>query len=137
MGAILFEGLSPDPTYTADSIPIPREWYSPIGLVTGLVIMLASLLIGVRKWPTRPRYTFLGILMGAWVLYPELLPEPKSYTNPVGYLIVLATPVLIGYIIWTDARDVLGAVLQDPVVRRFLVNSDNEKTSEVERLTKH
>lgn len=121
VGAILFEGLSPDPTYTADSIPIPREWYSPIGLVTGLVIMLASLLIGVRKWPTRPRYTFLGILMGAWVLYPELLPEPQSYTNPVGYLIVLATPVLIGYIIWTDARDVLGAVLQDPVVRRFSI----------------
>jgi hypothetical protein len=119
LGAVVFEGLSPDPTYTADSMPFPRIWYTPIALGTGLFTMITSLIVGLVKWPTRPRYTFLGILMGAWILYPELLPDLTSYTHPLGYLIVLSTPVLVGYIIWTGAWDVLSAILRDQVVRRF------------------
>jgi hypothetical protein len=37
----------------------------------------------------------------------------------LGYAIVLSTPVLVGYIIWTDAGDILRAVMRDPVARRF------------------
>jgi hypothetical protein len=119
LGAIVFEGLSPDPTYTADSMPFPRAWYTPIALMTGLLTMIVSIIVGITRWPTRPRYTFLGILMGAWILYPELFPDLTSITHPLGYLIVLSTPVLVGYIIWTDAWGVLRAVLQDRVVRQF------------------
>ena len=64
LGAVLFEGLSPDPTYTASSMPFPRSWYEPLGLLTGLSIMVAGLVIGWLRWPSRPRCTFLGILMG-------------------------------------------------------------------------
>lgn len=119
LGAVLFEGLSPDPTYTTRSMPFPRSWYEPLGLAVGLFITIASFVIGWLRWPARPRYTFLGLLVGLWVSYPYLIPAPASYSHPLGYAIVLGTPILVGYIVWTDVGDVLRAVLRDPVARRF------------------
>jgi len=118
-GAILFDGLSPDPTYTASSFPFPRSWYSPLALSIGLLITVLSFIIGWLRWPTRPRYTFLGILMGLWISYPYLIPGPASDSHPLGYAIVLGTPVLVGYILWTDAGDVLRTAMRDPIARRF------------------
>lgn len=119
IGAILFEGLSPDPTYTANSMPFPRTWYAPLALTVGFLIMLSSLVIGWLRWPTRPRYTFLGVLVGLWVVYPYLLPGPSSDAHPLGYAIVLGTPILVGYVIWKDAASILRVVLRDSVARRF------------------
>ena len=118
-GTILFDGLTPDPTYTARSMPFPRSWYQPLSLSIGLVISVASFVIGWLRWRTRPRYTFLGILMGLWISYPYLIPGPASNTHPLGYVLVLGTPVLVGYILWTDAWEVLRAALRDRVARRF------------------
>ncbi len=118
-GAILFDGLSPDPTYTARTIPFPRSWYQPLALVAGLLISVLSFIVGWIRWPSRPRYTFLGILMGIWISYPYLVPGPASDSHPLGYALVVGTPFFVGYIIWTDASDVLRAVLRDPVARRF------------------
>ena len=119
VGAILFEGLSPDPAYSARSMPFPRAWYVPLSLSVGLLIAVSSLVIGWLRWPTRPRYTFLGILAGSWIAYPYLVPGHASDSHPLGYAIVLGTPLLVGYVISKDAGDVLGAVLRDPVARRF------------------
>lgn len=119
LGTILFEGLSPDLTYTADAMPFSRSLYPAIGLAVGVAIAVGSLVVGWVRWPNRPRYTYLGILLGSWVLYPYLLPEPASYTHPLGYAIVFGTPVLIGFILWKDAGDVLRTVWRDPVARRF------------------
>jgi hypothetical protein len=119
LGAVLFEGLSPDPTYTARSMPFPRAWYQPLALLSGLGIMVASLIVGGLRWPSRPRYTFLGILMGVWIAYPYLLPGVESGTNPLGYVIVLGTPILVGYVVWKDAGSAIRAVMRDPVARRF------------------
>lgn len=119
VGAILFEGLSPDRIYSASSMPFPRSWYGPLSLIVGLLISVASFVVGWLRWPTRPRYTYLGILMGLWVAYPNLIPGPASDTHPLGYVIVLGTPVLVGYILWQDASDVLASVFRDPVARRF------------------
>ena len=81
--------------------------------------MISSLVIGWIRWPTRPHYTFLGILMGLWVAYPYLIPGPASSSHPLGSAIVLGIPILVGYTLWTDAGDILRAVLRDPVARRF------------------
>ncbi|MFC7157230.1 hypothetical protein ACFQPA_17490 [Halomarina halobia] len=119
LGAVLFEGLSPDPTYTASSMPFPRSWYQPLGLSVGLLITVVSFIVGWLRWPTRPRYTFFGILMGLWISYPYLVPGAASESHPLGYAIVLGTPILVGYVVLKDAGDVLRAVLRDPVARRF------------------
>jgi hypothetical protein len=119
VGAILFEGLAPDPTYSPESMPFPRSWYQPLGIVIGTSIAALSVVVGWLRWPRKPRYMLLGVLTGLWVLYPYLLPEPASYWNPLGYAIVLVTPVLIGYILWKDAGTVIRTVLQEPSARRF------------------
>jgi hypothetical protein len=119
LGAILFEGLSADPTYTANSMPFPRSWYRPLSLLVGLLISTTSFVVGWLRWPARPRYTFLGILMGLWVAYPYLLPGHTSDSHPLGYAIVVGTPILVGYLVWKDVGVVLPAVLRDPVARRF------------------
>jgi len=118
-GAVLFEGLSTDLEYGASAMPFPRSWYPAIGLSVGGTVAVGSFVGGWLRWPNRPRYTFLGILLGLWISYPYLLPEPASYSHPLGYVIVLSTPLLVGYVVWTDAGDVLRAVARDPVARRF------------------
>lgn len=119
VGAILFEGVSPDLAYTANSMPFPRAWYEPLSLSVGLSITIVSFVVGWLRWPTRPRYTFLGILMGLWISYPYLIPGPASDVHPFGYAIVLATPLLVGYVIWKDAGTVLHGVVRDRIARRF------------------
>lgn len=119
LGAILFNGLSPDPSYTANSIPFPRAWYAPLALTLGMAVAVLSFVVGMLRWPDRPRYTFLGLTMALWISYPYLLPGTASSTHPLGYAIVLGTPVLVGYVVWRDAGDVLATVLRDPVARRF------------------
>jgi len=120
LGAVLFEGLSPDPTYTASSMPFPRSWYQPLALLVGLSITVLSVGLGWLRWPTRPRYTALGSLLGLWVVYPYLaLPGPPNSRHPLGYAIVLGTPILVGYVVWTDVGPVLRAVLRDRIARRF------------------
>jgi hypothetical protein len=118
-GAILFEGLSPEQTYTAHSMPFPRSWYQPLSLVGGLLIMVIRFVIGWLRWPTRSRYTYLGILMGVWIAYPYLILGAAGDSHLLGYAVVVGTPVLVGYIIWKDAGSVLRAVLRDSVARRF------------------
>jgi MFS family permease len=119
IGTIIFEGTSPDPTYSAESMPFHRSWYAPMALGLGMVVAIASFLLVVWRWPGRPRYAFFGLLMASWISYPYLVPRMGRDTHPLGYLIVLATPLVVGYVVWKDVGDVLGDVLEDHVARRF------------------
>lgn len=119
VGAILFEGLVPDPTYTASSMPVPRSWYAPLALGVALLVVTLSFVVGLFRWTTKPRYTFLGILLGLWIAYPVLVPAPAGYSHPLGYVLVLSTPALVAYIVWTDAWDIVRDVVADPVSKRF------------------
>jgi len=119
IGVVLFDGLSPDPTYTASTMPFPRSWYPYIGASVGGLIASLSLTVGWFRWQDSPRYTALGILMGAWVSYPYLIPGGRGYSNPLGYFLVLITPVAVGYIVYKDASGILLESLKDKVARRF------------------
>ncbi|MFW5949219.1 MAG: hypothetical protein ACOCSD_06435 [Halolamina sp.] len=118
-GVVLLDVLTPDLLYTASSMPFPRAWYAPMRAVLGIAILLGSFLVGWRRWPGRPRYTFLGMLLAGWILYPQLFQGYAGAHHPVGYVIVLATPVAVGYVLWVDVGDVLRATLRDPVARWF------------------
>lgn len=118
-GGILLVQLSPVDEYAASSMPFPRAWYLPITLGIGFTLMTASVVIGHLRWPTRPRYAWLGLFLGLWIAYPALIRGSATYHHPLGYLIALAVPLSVGYIIWRDGRHVLREIAQDTVARRF------------------
>ena len=119
LGGIMIVQLSPIDEYSASSMPFPRFWYPVISLTTGFAIIVGSALLGQLRWPTRPRYSVLGILLGLWIAYPAIIRGPAEYNHPAGYMIALAVPLTAGYIIWRDGRDVFRQVWQDTVARRF------------------
>ncbi|WP_435119775.1 hypothetical protein [Halolamina sp. C58] len=118
IGAVLFDVHSPDPVYSASTMPFPRSLYPFIGAAVGLSTIVASFFFGWSRWPYRPRYTFLGMLMGGWILYPYIVPGFAS-KNPLGYALVLGTPVAVGYVLWKDAGEVLQVIMDDTIARRF------------------
>lgn len=119
LGGIMIVQLSPIDEYSASSMPFPRDWYLPITLTIGLSVVVGSVCLGQLRWPTRPRYAVLGVLLGLWVAYPALVRGPATLSHPLGYLVVLAVPVTVGYIIWRDGRSMLTTIWQDRVARRF------------------
>ena len=44
IGTIIFDGLAPDPTFTAQSMPFPRAVYPVLALALGLLISIGSFL---------------------------------------------------------------------------------------------
>ena len=119
LGGIIIVQLSPIDEYSASNMPFPQTWYPLISLTVGLGIIVASALLGQLRWPTHPRYAALGILLGLWIAYPALIQGSAEYFHPAGYVIALAVPFTVGYIIWRDGRGVLTQVWQDSVARRF------------------
>lgn len=118
-GGIGIVQLSRIDTYSAASMPFPREWYLPIALFAGFSIVMASVVLGQFRWRTRPRYTVLGTLLGLWVAYPALVRGNTTYHHPIGYVIVACVPLVLGYIVWIDGRALLAQIRSDTVARRF------------------
>ena len=119
LGGIMIVQLSPIDEYSAGSNPFPRFWYPIISLTVGFMIVVGSTLLGQLRWPTRPRYSVLGVLLGLWIAYPAIIRGSATYHHPAGYTIALAVPLTVGYIVWRDGRHVLEQVWQDTVARRF------------------
>jgi len=81
-----------------------------VNLLAGVAIAAGSFVVGRVYFPRRPRYTFLGILLAAWVSYPSVMPN-DGLAHPLGYLLAFAVPVGVGYVLWTDAGpDILAAL---------------------------
>jgi hypothetical protein len=97
--------------------PTAHEWYPLLAGVAGITVLTASLIGGWIRWPRRPRYSLLGLSLGAWILYPVVLPN-DGYTNPLGYALVLAVPVIVGYILWRDVSPALSTEILDSFARR-------------------
>lgn len=97
--------------------PTAHEWYPLLAGVAGIGGIVTALLVGMRRWPRRPRYSLLGLLLGLWVLYPVMMPD-AGYRNPLGYLLVVAVPIVVGYIFWRDVSPVLSLAVLDEFARR-------------------
>lgn len=90
--------------------PALAEYYPLATLVVGSSVLIGSLLAGRTFWPRRPRYTALGMVLGGWILYPTLFPS-EGVTNPLGYVLVLALPVTVAYVLRADASTLLTVAL--------------------------
>jgi hypothetical protein len=118
-GAIWIVQLSPYEWLTAEPV-IPRAIHAPLMLLAGATIMLVSVLVGQFRWPRRPRFAGLGVLLGLWVAYPGLSALGiYTETNSVGYLIVLGLVVALGYVLYRDAGGLIRRLLADRVARQF------------------
>jgi hypothetical protein len=120
-GAIGLVQLSPVESLAASQPPLSQVWFGALTLGIGLAIVVGSLVVGRMRWPDRPRYAALGMLLGLWVTYPII--SPGSLTNPLGYLLALAVPGAVGYLLWRDGRGLLVRALADRVARWFGVGT--------------
>lgn len=121
LGAIGLVQLSPIAVPPIRYSPVARDLYLPISLALGVSIVAGSLLAGRFRWPTRPRYAALGVTLGLWVAYPALSRGTGMgpLAHPLGYVIVGAVPVLVGYVLHVDAAGTIRQVVADPVSRWF------------------
>lgn len=97
--------------------PSLNHLYPVASLLVGTTVMVASLLVTRRYWPDRPRYAALGTLLGAWIVYPVTFAN-DGITNPLGYVIVVSLPLLVGYVVWRDAEPVLRSAFDSSFSRR-------------------
>jgi len=117
VGAVGLVQLSPVASLAAGQPPLGGAWYRSLALGSGLAIAVGSLAAGRRRWPDRPRYAAVGILLGLWVAYPVLV--PGALTNPAGYLLALSVPAAVGYVVRTDAGGLVRRALADRAARWF------------------
>lgn len=117
VGTVGLVQLSGIEALAASQPPVGRAWYGAPTLGIGLVAVVGSLVVGRMRWPERPRYAALGMVLGTWVAYPVFV--PGALTNPLGYALAVATPAVVGYVIWTDARGALSRALADRAARWF------------------
>lgn len=118
VGAIGLVQLSPIDGLPAHR-PGIRQWYSLISLIIGASIILVSMILGGLRWPTRPRYAAIGVVLGAWVLYPSLFDGATEVSHPLGYAIVLSAFFAIGYVLWRDGQPAIRLALATRAARWF------------------
>jgi len=96
----------------AETPPTLTDIYPTLSLVVGVAMAVGSLVVGRLRWPQRPRYAGLGILLAAWVVYPVAMPNGGVY-NPAGHVLVVTVVLAVGYVLWRDARAVLQSLRRD------------------------
>lgn len=74
------------------------QYLDTISLLVGGSMGIASIVMGYKYFPERPRFAILGIELSLWILYPTLFPG-GGLNNPLGYVIVLSVPVTVAYIL--------------------------------------
>ncbi|WP_435347537.1 hypothetical protein [Haloarchaeobius sp. HRN-SO-5] len=106
LGAMGLVEVQVEPVGTAVTT---RAWYPALTFFGGMGIVVGSLGCYLWRWGDHHAYPILGTVLGLWVAYPELIPRGAT-THPLGYVLVLAVPVVLGYLYWTELR---------PAVRRL------------------
>lgn len=86
------------------------RWFPVINAVAAAAVAVGALVVGRLRYPGRPRYVGLALLLAGWTAYPVLLPN-EGVAHPLGYLLAAALPVAVGYVLVRDAGDALPAAL--------------------------
>ena len=97
--------------------PKLAPYYPIASFLIGSSVMVGSVVAGRFLWPTRLDYTLLGVSLGAWIVYPAVMPN-QGILHPLGYVLVFAVPALIVTVLRRDASPLIGRVLSDAAARR-------------------
>jgi len=119
IGAVGLVQLSPVTAFDAASRPFSTSTLALVRLALGALVLAAGVVLGRRRWPTKPRYAGVGVLLGGWLLYPLALDGFQPAFNPLGYLLVAALVAAVGYVAHRDCRRAIRTLLADPLARRF------------------
>lgn len=109
LSALATVGLVEIQVEPLSTTPLPRQFYPVLTVFGGMALALGSVVAYLYRWGDRHAYPVLGTVLGFWVAYPALLPGDAS-RHPLGYLLVLAVPVLLGSVFWTELRPALARV---------------------------
>lgn len=105
--ATLFGGIGVvELQVVARTPPRLTEYYPILSVLVGGLLALGGAVVTLQRWPNRPQYLFLCLVLAWWIVYPTVMPN-QGYLHPVGYLLAVSLPVTLGYIVLTDARGVL------------------------------
>jgi len=96
----------------ADTGPRIRSVYPALSLAVGAAMAVGSLVVARSRWPQRPRYAALGVLLAAWVVYPVAMPNGGTY-HPLGYVLVATVAFAVGYVLYRDAWGVVQSLRRD------------------------
>jgi hypothetical protein len=96
----------------AETAPTLTDAWPRVNLVVGALMATGSLVVGRLKWPGRPRYAALGILLAGWVVYPVVMANGGTY-HPAGYALVFAVVAAIAYVLKRDAWSVVQSLRLD------------------------
>ena len=83
--------------------------YPPLSLAVSAILAVGGFATVRVKWPTKPLYAVLCVILGSWIAYPVVMPN-QGYTNPLGYLLALSLPAVLASIVWSDARGVIQSI---------------------------
>ena len=120
IGVIGLVQLSPITTLTATKGELADgAWMQPTALMLGATVLMLSLFIGRLRWPSRPRYAFLGVFLGLWIAYPGIPNSYHPYQSLFGYLLFAAVPATALYILYRDCSDSVRMIFRNRVTRRF------------------
>jgi len=96
----------------AERAPRIDDVYPTLSFAVAATMAVGSLVVGRLWWPDRPRYAGLGLLLAAWVVYPVAMPNGGTY-HPLGYVVVAAVLLAVGYVLRRDAWGVVQSLRRD------------------------
>ena len=96
----------------AETTPGLTDIYPPLSLAVASVMALGSVVLGRTRYPDRPRYAALGVLLAAWVVYPVAMPNGGVY-HPLGHVLVVAVVLAVAYVLRRDAWAVVQSLRAD------------------------
>ncbi|MFB6270327.1 MAG: hypothetical protein ABEH83_10305 [Halobacterium sp.] len=96
----------------ADTGPQIRDVYPALSLGVGAAMAVGSLVVGRLRWPERPRYAGLGILLAFWVVYPVVMPNGGTY-HPAGFVLVATVVFAVAYVVKRDAWGIASSLRRD------------------------
>jgi hypothetical protein len=96
----------------AETTPTLTEVYPPLSLALAALMALGSVVVGRTRYPDRPRYAALGVLLAAWIVYPVAMPNGGVY-HPLGHVLVVAVVLAVAYVLRQDAWAVVQSLRAD------------------------